>query len=176
MKILNIKKIKGLKIIKTTNHYDNRGYLKEVYRYSFLKNTNFIFDIMSCSKKNVVRGLHYQITNPQAKIITVTHGEIFDVAVDLRKKSKTYGKHYSIILSDKNSTSLFIPAGFAHGLCGLEKDNLVFYGCSNYRSKKNEIAILWNDKTLNIKWPTRKPIISSKDKNNITFRKFEDLY
>ena len=85
-------------------------------------------------------------------------------------------KYFSIILSDKNSKSLFIPAGFAHGFCGLEKENLVFYGCTNYRSKKSEIGILWNDKTLKIKWPTKKPIISSKDKNNITFEKYKNLY
>ena len=103
-------------------------------------------------------------------------GIIFDVALDLRKKSKTYGKQYSIVLSDKNSTSIFIPAGFAHGFCSLESDNLVFYGCTNYRSKKNEIGILWNDKTLKIKWPIKKPIISSKDKNNITFEKYKNLY
>ena len=103
-------------------------------------------------------------------------GKIFDVALDLRKKSKTYGKQYSIILSDKNSTSIFIPTGFAHGFCGLESDNLVFYGFTNYRSNKDEIGILWNDKTLKIKWPIKKPIISSKDKNNITFEKYKNLY
>ena len=103
-------------------------------------------------------------------------GKIFDVALDLRKKSKTYGKQYSIILSDKNSTSIFIPTGFAHGFCGLESDNLVFYGCSNYRSKKDEIGILWNDKALKIKWPVKKSIVSKKDKNNFTFKKFNNLY
>jgi len=108
-------------------------------------------------------------------LVSVIKGKIFDVAVDLRKKSKTFGKHYSIILSEKNSTSLLIPAGFAHGFCGLENDNLVFYGLTNYRSKKNEVGILWNDKTLNVKWPVTKPILSRQDKNNITFEKFNNL-
>ena len=97
------------------------------------------------------------------------------MVLDLRKKSKTYRKHFSIILSEKNSTSLLIPAGFAHGFCGLENDNLVFYGLTNYRSKKNEVGILWNDKTLNVKWPVTKPILSRQDKNNITFEKFNNL-
>ena len=175
MKIISTK-FSGLKIIQSKNHKDSRGFFKEDFKKKFFKNTKFVFGCSSSSNKNVIRGLHLQTKCAQAKYISILKGSILDVVVDLRKKSKTYGKHYSVILSDKNSTSLFIPAGFAHGFCGMEKDNLVFYGCSNYRSKKNEIAILWNDKTLNIKWPTRKPIISSKDKNNITFRKFKDLY
>ena len=111
----------------------------------------------------------------QDKFVSVIKGRIFDVVIDLRKKSKTYGKIYSITLSDKNSTSLFIPAGFAHGFCGLENENLVFYGCTNYRSKKDEVGILWNDKTLKVKWPIKKPTISSNDKNNITFEKFNNF-
>ena len=79
-------------------------------------------------------------------------------------------------LSEKNSTSLYVPTGFAHGFCGLENENIVLYGISNYRSKKNEVGILWNDKKLKIKWPVKKPIISRKDRNNITFEKFNNLY
>ena len=103
-------------------------------------------------------------------------GKIFDVVVDLRKKEKTYGKKYSIILSGKNYTSLFIPAGFAHGFCTMAKENLVFYGCTNYRSKDDEIGILWNDSELNIKWPTKKPIISQKDRKLRTFYDFKNFY
>tara|TARA_B100001013_G_C24376509_1_gene350328 strand:- start:94 stop:624 length:531 start_codon:yes stop_codon:yes gene_type:complete len=175
MKIINTK-FYGLKIIKGVNHYDNRGYFRETYKNNFFKNKKLIFWCMSKSKKNVVRGLHLQKKNQQAKFISVIKGKIFDVALDLRKESKTYGKQYSIILSDKNVTSIFIPTGFAHGFCGLESDNIVFYGCSNYRSKKNEIGILWNDKALKIKWPIKRPIISTKDKNNITFEKYKNLY
>ena len=175
MKIVNTN-FHGLKIIKGINRHDKRGYFREIFKNNFFKNKNFIYWCISSSKKNVLRGLHLQKKFQQDKLVSVIKGKIFDVAVDLRKKSKTYGKHFSIILSEKNSISLFIPAGFAHGFCGLESDNLVFYGCSNYRSKKDEIGILWNDKTLKIKWPIKKPIISSKDKNNITFEKYKNLY
>ena len=175
MKIINTK-FYGLKIIKGVIHYDKRGYFRETFKNNLFKNKNFIFWCMSKSKKNVIRGLHIQTKFQQEKFVSVIKGKIFDVVLDLRIESKTYGKQYSTILSDKNSTSLFIPAGFAHGFCGLESDNLVFYGCTNYRSKKSEIGILWNDKTLKIKWPIKKPIISSKDKNNITFEKYKFLY
>ena len=175
MKIFNTK-FHGLKIIKGINHYDERGYFRETFKNNFFKNKNFIFWCLSKSKKNVLRGLHLQKKFQQDKFVSVVRGKIFDVVVDLRKKSKTYGKHYSITLSDKNATSLFIPAGFAHGFCALENENLVFYGCTKYRSKKDEIGILWNDKTLKVKWPIKKPIISSKDKNNITFEKYKNLY
>ena len=175
MKIINTK-FYGLKIIKGVNHYDKRGYFRETFKNDLFKNKKLIFWCMSKSKKNVIRGLHFQKKNQQDKFVSVIKGKIFDVVLDLRKKSKTYGKQYTIILSDKNSISLFIPAGFAHGFCGLESDNLVFYGCTNYRSKKDEIGILWNDKTLKIKWPIKKPIISSKDRNNITFEKCKNLY
>jgi len=96
--------------------------------------------------------------------------------LDLRKKSKTFGKKYSITLSEKNSTSIYVPAGFAHGFCGLDKENIVLYGCSNYRSKSNEIGILWNDKSLDIRWPIKKPVISSKDKKNLSFRSFKKKF
>ena len=174
MKIINTK-FYGLKIIKGVNHYDKRGYFRETFKNDLFKNKKLIFWCMSKSKKNVIRGLHFQKKFQQDKFVSVVKGKIFDVVLDLRKKSKTYGKQYSIILSDKNSTSFFIPSGFAHGFCGLEKDNIVFYGCTNYRSKKDEIGILWNDKTLKIKWPTTKPILTKKDKNNITFKKFNIL-
>ena len=175
MKIFDTK-FYGLKIIKGSNHYDRRGYFRETFKNSFFKNKKLIFWCMSKSKKNVLRGLHMQTIYQQDKFVSVIKGKIFDVVIDLRKKSKTYGKVYSITLSDKNSTSLFIPAGFAHGFCGLENENLVFYGCTNYRSKKNEVGILWNDDMLKIKWPIKKPILSKKDKNNMTFKKFKSLY
>ena len=175
MKIINTK-LKGLQIIKGINHYDKRGYFRETFKNNFFKNKNFIFWCVSKSKKNVIRGMHLQKKIKQDIFVSVLKGKIFDVVIDLRKKSNTYGKYHSIIVSDKNSTSLFVPAGFAHGYYCLEKENIVQYGLTNYRSKKNELGILWNDKTLKIKWPTKKPIISSKDKNNITFEKYKNLY
>ena len=127
---------------------------------------------MSKSKKNVLRGLHLQRKNQQDKYILVLKGKILDVAVDMRKKSKTYGKHYKIILSDKNCKSFFIPKGFAHGFLGLEKENIVLYGCSNYRHKQSEVTIDWNDKDLKIKWPIIRPVLSKKDKKGIKFSEF----
>jgi dTDP-4-dehydrorhamnose 3,5-epimerase len=166
----------GLKKIIEVTHYDKRGHFREIFKNNFFKNKKLIFCSVSNSKKNVIRGLHLQKKFQQDKLVAVIKGKIFDVVVDLRKKSKTYGKHYSITLSDRNSTSLFIPAGFAHGFCGLKNDNLVFYGFTNYRSKKDEIGILWNDKKLKIKWPITKPILSKKDKNNITFENYKNIY
>ena len=95
-----------------------------------------------------------------------------DVVVDLRKKSKTFKKHFKIILSEENCKSLFIPKGFAHGFLALDKENIIVYGNTNYRSKNDEQGILWNDKNLSIRWPKRKFIISQKDKNNLTLNEF----
>ena len=127
-------------------------------------------------KKNVIRGLHLQTKYLQEKYVSVLKGAIIDVAVDLRKKSKTYGKHYKIILSDANAKSIFIPAGFAHGFLALKKENIIYYTCTNYRSAKHEVGILWNDKDLKIKWPIKNPVISKKDKKNIKFTDFKKLY
>jgi len=177
MKIVNTK-FQGLKIIKGINHYDKRGYFRETFKNNFFQNKKFIFWCMSKSKKNVIRGLHLQKKFRQDKFVSVVKGKILDVVVDLRKKAKTYGKTYSIILSEKNSTSLYIPAGFAHGFCTMGEENLVFYGCTNYRSKDkgDEIGILWNDSELKIKWPTKNPIISQKDRKLRTFHDFKKLY
>lgn len=157
--------INGPKIIKTQIFKDSRGYLKEVFRKNILNNKDFPFDVMSCSKKNVLRGLHIQIKKPQAKIITVTHGKIFDVAVDLRLNSKTFGKYFAIKISDKDNFSFYIPEGFAHGFLCLSKECTVNYKCSQYRDQKSEKTLSWNDPSINIKWPTKKPILSFKDKN-----------
>ena len=167
MKILKTS-FKDLKLIKSPCFKDKRGFFRELLRNSFFLNQNFKFWSVSNSNKNVVRGLHIQPKLQQAKI--------YDVVLDLRKKSKTYGKYHITILSEKNFTSLFVPKGFAHGFCGLEKENLVLYGMTNYRSKKDEVGIIWNDKTIKIKWPIKNPIVSKKDKNNITFQKFKNLY
>lgn len=166
----------GLKRIKGKNYYDKRGFFRELFKEKLFKGYNFKFWCISKSKKNVIRGLHVQKNVKQDLIVSVLKGKIFDVALDLRKKSPTYGKYHSTKLSEKNCTSLIIPKGFAHGFCGLHKENIILYGISNYRSKKNEVGILWNDNLLNIKWPVTKPIISKKDKNNISFKRFCNLY
>ena len=164
-------KFKGLVLIKTKNYFDNRGYFKEVYKEK-LMNKKFVFDCMSVSKKNVIRGLHIQTSNPQGKLITVTNGKIFDVAIDLRKKSKTFGKIFCMKLSEDSNLSLYVPEGFAHGFLCLSDNCSVYYRCTNYREKKSETTINWNDPNLNIKWPVKKPIISKKDKSGISFREY----
>ena len=174
MKIVKTK-FKDLFLYKKDTYKDNRGYFRELFIEKNFKN-KFPFDIMSLSKKNVLRGLHLQMTNPQGKLLTVIRGKMLDVAVDCRKKSKTYGKHFSIILSDKDNTSLFVPKGFAHGFCSLEDNTILHYKCTKYRNAKSEVGILWNDPELKIKWPTKKAIISSKDKNNLSFLEFEKKF
>ena len=163
---MNIKKtkFKGLVILNGVKHYDKRGYLRELVLERLIKK-KFKFQITSVSKKNVLRGLHFQIKKPQGKLISVIKGEIFDVAVDLRKNSKTFGKHFSIKLNEKNCSSVFIPPGFAHGFLTLKKENIVCYSCTEYRSPNNERSIRYNDPKLKIKWPFKKPNISLKDKN-----------
>jgi dTDP-4-dehydrorhamnose 3,5-epimerase len=169
--------IKGIKIFKSKIFYDYRGLFKEVYKEKLLSSKKLVFGCVSSSKKNVLRGLHLQTKNPQAKFLTVIKGKIFDVLVDLRKNSNTFGKHFSIILSNQSSySSIYIPEGFAHGFCALEKENIVYYGCSNYREKNYEIGIQWNDKNLKIKWPIKKPILSKKDLSNISFKEYCDKY
>jgi dTDP-4-dehydrorhamnose 3,5-epimerase len=168
--------IQGIKIFRSNIYKDQRGFFKEIYKKKELKEKELIFHCMSNSKKNVLRGLHLQVKNPQAKFLTVLKGKIFDVLLDLRKNSRTFGKYFSIILSNKSYSSIYIPEGFAHGFCSLDKENIVYYGCTKYREKDMEIGILWNDKDLRIKWPVKKPILSKKDSKNISFREYCDNY
>ena len=145
--------------------------MEEQFVLEILIKKKFKFQITSVSKKNVLRGLHFQIKKPQAKFISVLSGKIFDVVVDLRKKSKTFGKTFSIILDSRKNTSLFIPVGFAHGFKSLKDNSIMLYACSENRYPKYERGLIWNDKDLKIKWPNRKKnILSKKDKNNISFK------
>ncbi len=165
MKIINTY-IKDLKIIKSNVYKDKRGFLRETYRQNIVGKTTFPFDIMSYSKKNVLRGLHFQSKNSQAKIITVTYGKIFDVAVDLRRNSKTFGKHFSIVISHNDDFSFYIPKNFAHGFLCLSEKCTINYKCSDYRNPKYEKTLNWNDSALKINWPVKKPVLSKRDKNN----------
>lgn len=171
MKIISTK-FRDLKIISSPVHKDKRGFFREVFKKKIFLKNKFIFTCVSSSKKNVLRGLHFQKKFSQGKYLSVLKGEIFDVAVDLRKNSRNFGKYYSIKLSDKNGLSIYIPEGFAHGFLGLNKENIISYHCTNYRSKENEMGILWNDEDLKIKWPIKNPIISPKDKKNIRFKDY----
>ena len=170
MKIIETK-FKGLIIFKKDTHLDNRGYFRELFLEKSLKK-KFPFDVISLSKINVIRGLHLQTNKPQGKLLTVVKGKLLDVALDCRKKSKTFGKHFRITLSEENNYSIYIPEGFAHGFCALKKDTLLHYKCTNYRNARSEIGILWNDPALKIKWPISKPIVSSNDKVNLSFAEF----
>ena len=125
------------------------------------------------NKKCIIRGLHYQLVHPQAKLIRVIRGEIYDVAVDLRKKSPTFKKWVGKVLNDKNKLQMFIPPGFAHGYCTLTENTEVIYKCSEYYDQKDERGIAWDDPDISIKWPINNPILSNKDQNNSLIKKAE---
>ena len=165
------KKYEDLVVIKNKQYADKRGYFKEILQEKIIKK-KFPFLVMSFSKKGVIRGLHLQKKNSQGKYISVIKGKIYDIAIDLRKKSKTYGKKYKFILSEKNNKSLYIPPGFAHGFQGMENENYIIYNCTRYRDSDSEISIKYNDNDLKIKWPLKSIILSKKDKNAINLKDY----
>ncbi len=169
MKILKTK-FKDLLVFKSKNFYDKRGLFRELVLEKKIKK-KLPFTVISRSKKNVLRGLHMQMRRKQGKYISCIKGKILDVVVDCRKKSKTFGKHFKIILSEKNCKSIYIPPGFIHGFLGLEKENLVIYSCTNYRDKNSEIGIDWNDKDLKINWNVKSPICLKKIGKTINLKK-----
>ena len=166
----------GLLLIEPKVFKDSRGYFLESYNSETFKNSgidvNFVQDNQSFSCKGTLRGLHFQNTPyAQVKLVRVITGSIIDVAVDIRKGSKTYGKYYSAELSGENKKMLYIPDGFAHGFLTLEDNTIVQYKCSNVYNKESEGGIIWNDPDININWGLMdEPIISDKDKNNISFK------
>ena len=174
---MNIKKtkFKGLLVVKQKNNRDNRGNLRETFNDKILKK-NFVFEYCTSSKKNVFRGFHFQTKKKQSKFVNVLKGKILDVVIDLRKKSKTFGKVFKIILSKNNALGLYIPAGFAHGYYSFERENIIYYKLDNYYNPKYENGIIYNDSTLKIKWPRKKMIISKKDKKLITIKKFQKKF
>ena len=174
MKIINTK-FNSLKLLKTNLYSDKRGYLREIFKKKKL-NKNLIFHYFARSKKNVFRGFHFQTKNQQEKLVSVLEGGIVDICIDLRRNSRTFGKIFKTVLSKKNKKSIFIPKGFAHGYFTLEKDNIVYFQNSTYRDKNQEKGIIWNDKDLNLKFPIKKPLLSKKDKLNITFKEFLKKY
>ena len=171
MKLIKTK-IEGLKIIKLKRNNDSRGYLAETYNKKLIGGKELVFDYKVISKKNIFRGFHFQYKFQQVKLISVLKGKILDCVIDLRKNSKTFGKTYKIILSEKNNLSLYVPTGFAHSYLTLEKENIVYYKLSNYYAPKFESGIFWNDKNLKIKLPVKNPIVSKKDKKLPSFKKF----
>ena len=161
--------IPDVKLVIPKHYPDERGYFLESFKESEFSankiNAKFVQDNVSFSTKGVLRGLHYQQKpKEQAKLVSVISGEIFDIAVDIRKDSKTYGKWVSQILSEKNHKMLYIPEGFAHGFCTLSDTANVLYKVTNEYSPENERGIIWNDPNVSISWPIENLIISEKDK------------
>lgn len=164
--------IDGVYIIEPTVFGDHRGYFMETYNYEEFKAAGldmvFVQDNQSKSKKGVLRGLHFQKPNPQGKLVRVISGEVFDVAVDLRKNSKTYGKWAGVKLSAENKKQFYVPAGFAHGFVVLSDEAEFVYKCTDFYHPECEGSILWNDPEIGIEWPIEgidEILLSEKDKN-----------
>ena len=172
----------GVLIIEPDIYGDHRGFFYETYnRERYRKsgiNYDFVQDNLSSSIKNTLRGLHFQITHPQAKLVQAVSGEIFDVAVDIRPDSKNFGKWTGVILSENNKKQFLIPEGFAHGFCVLSEMALFSYKCSNFYHPADEGGIIWSDPGICIDWPIETPILSDKDKNYKTLKELgpEQLY
>lgn len=163
--------LSGLLIIELNVFRDARGFFSEIFhldRYNKYNIPTFIQDNISRSKRNTIRGLHYQMPRTQGKLITVTRGAIWDVALDVRRSSPTFGQWFGITLSDENHTQLYIPPGFAHGFCALSDEADISYKCTDFYHPESEHGIAWNDPALNIPWPTPEPILSPKDQINLT--------
>jgi dTDP-4-dehydrorhamnose 3,5-epimerase len=175
MKIINTK-IKGLKVIKQNCYKDKRGILRITHNEKIIGKKKFIFEYCTTSKKNALRGFHFQNKFQQAKYISVIKGKILDCVIDLRKKSKTYGKQFKIILSDQNNLGLYVPEGFAHAYYSYSKENIIYYKLTNYYKPKFEGGINTLDKTLGIKWPGNIFLISKKDRELDTFKIFKKKF
>ena len=166
--------LEGVLLIEPTIHIDSRGrffesYEKEKYRALGIRE-DFVQDNQSLSNKNVLRGLHYRVDPEQAKLVRVVKGEVFDVVVDIRKGSPTFGEWQSFILSSTNFLQLYVPVGFAHGFCVLSDVAEFLYKVSEYYSAEKEKGILWNDPDIGINWPISNPVLSDKDKGNPRLR------
>jgi dTDP-4-dehydrorhamnose 3,5-epimerase len=178
MQIQNLS-IPDVLLVKPSLHYDNRGYFFEAYNQlnytdHIKEPLHFVQDNQSYSRKHVLRGLHYQIQDPQGKLTRVLSGEIFAVAVDLRKQSPTFSQWVGIYLSSENKYQLWIPQGFAHGFLVRSDHAEIMYKMTNYWNKEHERCIIWNDPSLSIAWPLeREPILSDKDRLAQTFTEVE---
>lgn len=161
-------KLNDCVIIEPQVYGDERGFFLETFhskRYKELADIdlNFVQDNHSRSSKNVLRGLHFQKNKPQGKLVRAVKGEVFDVAVDIRKDSSTFGKWEGVLLSEKNKRQLWVPPGFAHGFLALSDIVDFEYKCTDYYDSSDEGIIQWNDPDLNIAWPSNNPILSAKD-------------
>lgn len=159
--------IPGLLLIEPDVFADERGYFLELYRedhYQYSIPSLFVQDNHSFSRRGTLRGLHYQIGRPQGKLISVLEGEIFDVAVDIRRGSPTFGRVETVMLSGENHRQLYIPEGFAHGFCVSGDHALVVYKCTDFYDPATERGIRWDDPALSIAWPVRHPVLSNRDR------------
>jgi len=169
-------KISDVKLIEPKVFGDERGFFMETWNEKTFKeagiNATFVQDNHSRSVKNTLRGLHYQIKQPQGKLVRVTRGEVFDVAVDLRSNSSTFGQWIGVYLSEENNCMLWVPPGFAHGFYVVSEIADFQYKCTEFYAPQFERALIWNDKELNIEWPISKangPIVSEKDRCGVGF-------
>lgn len=170
--------IADLLLIEPRVFADDRGFFLETFRRSGFEHQGvtleFVQDNHSRSCKGVLRGLHFQKNYPQGKLMYVISGAIFDVALDIRRESPSFGRWYGAVLSDENHHQLWIPPGFAHGFCVISNQVDLVYKCTDYYHPEDEAGIIWNDPGLKIKWPIQKPIVSEKDSKNPTLREIED--
>lgn len=165
--------IEGVYIIDVKTYGDNRGYFMETYKEEDFKaaglDYRFVQDNQSSSRRGVLRGLHFQKNHPQAKLVRVLKGEVFDVAVDLRDGSKTYGRWVGVLLSEENHRQFMIPRGFAHGFVVVSETAEFAYKCDDFYHPEDEGGIIWNDPDVNIVWPeVGEIVLSEKDKKNPT--------
>ena len=167
--------MKDLLVLKQKNNFDKRGNLREIFNKKILKK-KFVFEYCTTSKKNALRGFHFQHKFQQAKYVNVIKGKILDYVIDLRKNSKTFGKTFKITLSDKNCLSLYVPEGFAHAYYSYEKTNIIYYKLTNYYKPKFESGINLLDADLKIKWPKKNFSISKKDKKLLSLKDFCKIY
>ncbi|MDX7686064.1 dTDP-4-dehydrorhamnose 3,5-epimerase [Aeromonas oralensis] len=171
-------KIADLLIIEPKVFGDERGFFYETYQDARYKaagiTADFVQDNRSRSTQNVLRGLHFQKTKPQGKLVTVTQGRVFDVAVDLRPDSPTFGQHESVLLTGENKVQFYIPPGFAHGFCVLSETADFQYKCTDYYDPTDESGLLWNDPALGIAWPLTAPLLSPKDSVQPTLAQIRD--
>ena len=173
--------LKGLLVIKPKVFEDERGYFFESYNYQLFKQAgldfNFVQDNQSLSQTGVLRGLHFQNNpNAQGKLVRVISGSVFDVAVDIRKKSPTYGQWFGLELTEQNKWMMYIPEGFAHGFATLQDFTVFSYKCTNFYNKVSEDCIFWNDSDLAINWPIENPILSDKDLLGKHMKDFNSLF
>ena len=169
--------IEGLYVIEQKIFGDHRGFFMETYNYNSFKEAGldmvFVQDNHSKSKKGVLRGMHFQTKHPQGKLVRVIKGEVFDVAIDLRKDSKTYGKWHGVLLSEENKRQFYVPEGFAHGFLVTSEEAEFVYKCTDFYHPEFEGGLLWNDEEIGIEWPLEgieEILLSEKDKNASTLR------